>query len=804
MFSNYLKIAWRNLLNNKTYASINIVGLALGLSTCIILMLFVEYELNYDKHNVNYDRILRIDTKMSFGGDESVAALSPDSIGPILISEFNEVIATTTFSAMSETLVEYDGVKTYEDGIAEAQRQIFDIFSFDIVQGSIDELQRTAQSVAISSGFAERLFTNSEVKNNNPIGQTLIINDELYSIGIVFADLPGNAHQQFDALIFKEAPDAASSASPSGARRVIIRNSNYILLANPLTPLEIDRMAQEYNETYMAGFPMSIQFTSLTDIHLYDQATGGPPVGSIYFVLAMAAAGFFILGIAAINYVNLALAASMKRTREVGMRKVVGAGKGQLMMQFLGESLVVTLVAFVVAIGMTQAAMILLPIDQWLSAELSLGSFLNLRLAAIWFISLIALSILTGLYPAFYLASINPVSALKAKVKSGTLARYASQGFLVIQFAISITALCCALLMTTQYMFMTSRDMGFRPENIIAVPIRSSQLAQQLDPLRLALENQDGIESVGIGFRPPGIPSVQVGGRAEDDKGIMQDIIFSYNLIGSGYLQTIDTPLLIGDYFDSAATSQSNMPLLVNQAFARRLNLENPLGVQVNMAGRNGTVVGLVQDFHFDSAQLEIEPLVIAPMSNMSSMLQQQPVKAYLVVRAIEGRLDQALQSLSATWPEFDLENPLSFELLEDRLAESYQSEQNQIFLVSSLAVLCILISSMGLFGLVSINIEQRRKEITMRKILGSSIQGIVMLLFRNILLLVAFAALIAVPASWYVFQLWLQSFSFQAAVNPLLIGLSIIVTGIIALLTVSGQCLRIARTNPADNLKYE
>jgi|GEM_PF-4596896 len=809
MFFNYMKIAIRNLARDKTNTLINLLGLSMGISACLILLLYVRYELSYDSFNENHERILRVDTQMSFGDMDNRIARSTPTVGSILVQEFPELEAYTTFFIREETLVEYANVRNFEASIAEARRDIFELFSYDILHGSVDYLNGFPQAIAVSRSFAERYATlngSSESASTATIvdflGEALEIDDELYTVGLIFEDLPGNAHWDYDALLFLEAAGDAVHPAPG---RIMIRDTSYVLATEPLSQSRLNTIASQYNEKYLAGFPMAIDFTALDDIHLYDPASGGPPGGSIAFVLIMSAAAFFLVFIASVNYINLAIARSLGRTQEIAMRKVLGANREQLITQFLGESFLLIFLAVLIALVLSQLAVTFLPLQQWLNAELGFDLLLEPSLLLTLIAGACTIALLTGLYPALYLSAIKPASAFRNLRIKGSLAYYLSQGFMLIQFIVSIIALASALLMTVQYRYMTGKDMGFVAENLLSIPLRNENLVLQSDSLINTLNASGVVESSGITFRPPyGTGGTIIAGRVENGEGVMQEGSYSFNRIGRGYLETLGVDLLEGDYFDAEASSDSNIRYIVNEAMVRQLAWAEPLGKELNLANSPGQVVGVVRDFHFDSVEREIEPVVMAPFSNLSDDLTQMPGRqtlAHLMVRPREGSMQEALDYLSELWPQFDSENPFTYEVVEEEILATYQPEKYQIYLISALALLCIVIATMGLYGLTSFKISQKSKEISMRKILGGSIASIMLLLYRQVIALVAFASSLGIPVAWYLFQQWMESFAYQANINPALLVVPAPLVLLFALATVSKQCFRVAAANPAAYL---
>jgi putative ABC transport system permease protein len=799
MLKNYLKSAFRNIKRHKGYASINIAGLAIGMACCILIVMYIATELSYDRYHENADRIFRLGLDANVGGSKVVTPISNVPSAPALIQEYPEVLDAVRIRTVSRTSVEYEDKQFYENGILYADNSIFSIFTFPMTRGDPKTALETAYSVVLTEDTAKRYFGDQD-----PVGKTLTLNNESnFVITGVMKNVPPNSHFTFDMLCSYE-------TLYDGNREIMeewfnFRDYTYLLLSEGFDYRELEDKFPALIEKHMGstlqalGGEINFFLQPLTSIHLHSNLENEmSPNSSITYIYIFAAVALFILCIACINFMNLATARSSTRAKEVGMRKVVGAGRKELIRQFLGESFLYSILSLMMALLLSRLA---LPFVKSLS-----GQDLGIDLTRVpWFIpGLIGFALFVGLlagsYPALFLSAFRPSQVLKGNLKAGSAHSPLRSILVVSQFMISISLIIGTGIILSQIRFMKNKSLGFDKENVLVVEIRDRNMRKSLDSIKAEIHKVPGVLSVSSTSLVPGQePSVQPfipEGYTEKQAQLME--IF---WVDHDFFPTLGMEIVEGRNFSLEFGTDSSSAVIINETAARRYGWENPIGKTIRAPGDEitewdtYTVVGVVKDFHRTSLRSVIAPQIIG---NDPGRFDE------LVIRIAPENLDSTLGLLKGKWEGINPQHPFDFFFLDTLLDSQYGAEERLSDILSAFSVFAIFIACLGLFGMASFAAEQRTKEIGIRKVLGASVPGVVALLSKDFLKLIAMANLIAWPLAYFGMHKWLQNFAYKTGINVwIFIFTGVIALGI-ALATVSYQSVKAALLDPVKAIKYE
>lgn len=808
MFQNYIKIALRNLMKHKAYSLINIIGLSLGIACCIMIFLFVADELSYDRQHDNADQIYRVVTDMNVGGKSLPLAVTPFPMAPALQEDFPEIKETVRIVKWGNPLLSKGDDSFYEQNFFWAEPAVFDVFSFPLQKGDPATALRDPNSVLLTQETAIKYFGDAD-----PLGQTLTYgNDRELMVTGVLANLPGNSHIQFDFLgSFATLEDILGPGGSLQVWHAFWPIYTFIKVDNPVgdIPALTDKLPQ-FVDAHMhddiaksIGRTYAVHLQPLTDIYLHSQRLSEMASGNIIYVYTFSAIAVFILLIACINFMNLATARSARRAKEVGMRKVLGAFRFQLIYQFLGESVFISLISLPLAFVLVN---LFLPVFNDLSGkELMLSQlggpiFFLLAGLCILFVGLGA-----GSYPAFFLSSFKPIVALKGRIASGVAGRSPLRRALVIfQFGISIVLIVSTAVVYNQLDFVRNKKLGFDKDQVIVVSSSDQEVQAKYDVLYEQFLQSPHIANVSAANVVPGksslaTPVLKVGG-SNDEKWEMSTLP-----IDPDFVETLGIKLAAGRNYDRDITSDTLEAFLLNEAAVGQFGWQSPeeaIGKQIEWlglgTGLRGTVIGVVEDYHFASLHAPIAPALMVP-GNLWPMGTN-----FIMVRSRTSDLSNALAYLKDTWQQVIPDRPFQYTFLDEDFGALYQSEEKlgKIFII--FATLAILIACLGLFGLSAFAAEQRTKEIGIRKVLGATAPNIVYLLSKEFVVLVVAANAIAWPAAYFIMDYWLQNFAYKVGIGWEVFALAAMLALFIALLTVSFQSIKAAFSNPVKTLRYE
>lgn len=799
MIKNYIKIAFRNLWKNPSYSFINIFGLAIGLTCFILISLFVQFELSYDTFHEKADRIYRI-AKENPGKDylgTNRFAVTPAPLVKALMEEFPEVEHATQVDQVN-ALLEYGNKKFYEDGIF-ATEHFFNVFSFPLLQGDPGTALAEPNSIILTESLAKKYFGDT-----NPVGQSMTIlrsneQAEMEIVGVA-KDVPANSHFTFDYLI-------SMSSWDSYAGYIDHWDSNNYLTYASLRPdhslpdftFKLSALARKYlsQYDYYQRHPDEITTyfpQALTDIHLRSHLNFEFGInGDIRYVYLFSAIALLILLIACINYMNLAMARSVIRAKEVGMRKVMGAHRGQLIGQFMGEGIIPSVVALIVAIVLVE---LLLPTFNTLTArQMSLNLIQNGGLPAILVLIGVGAGILAGSYPAFMMSSFHPIRVMTGNVRGKTGKTTLRNMLVVAQFVITILLIIGTIVIQKQLHYIQNTNTGIDRDHVVSVTIRDDAIHGRYPALKQTLLNHPNVLGVTASHNNPTRIASQSGTRRWEGAEEGQHISIYHMPVQHDFIDLFGIELVKGRDFSEAITTDGREGMLINETLARQLGWEEPIGKWLYLNGRDGHIIGVMKDFNFQSFHQKMGPLALYLDTGQFS---------HVLVKVRQEEMQETITFLSETMAEFSPEYPFEYQFLDDAYNRMYQTEIRLGGLFNYFTVIALLIACLGLFGLVAFTTSRRTKEIGVRKVLGATVTNIVTLLSKDFLKLVLLGFVIAVPIAWYAMNQWLADFVYRIEIGPGIFAIAGGAALLIALATVSWQSIKAALMNPVNSLRNE
>jgi putative ABC transport system permease protein len=800
MSKNYLMIALRHIKRSKGYSFINIAGLAIGMTCCIMIMLWVQDELSFDRYHENADRIYRLTVDANLGAPLR-APVSNAISAPTLVGEYPEVLSAARIERPGRASVKYGDIQFYEENVGYADNSIFEVFTFPMISGDPKSALSTAYTVVITEEMAEKYFGDED-----PIGKILKFDGETdHTVTGVVENVPSNSHFTFDMLRSFETLYMENREEMEQGMR--FRYFTYLLLADNADYRELEQKLPTLVETQLGpvinslGGSMKFLLQPLTSIHLHsDMGYDLSANGNIAHVYLFAAIALFILLIACFNFINLSTARSASRAKEVGIRKTFGAARNKLIRQFLGESVIYSVLAIFLSSILLELS---LPLFNSLAGrELSFH-----YLQTPWFIPglllfALAVGFVAGFYPAFFLSSFQPVRVLQGGLKAGLSNSRFRSVLVLIQFAISITLIIGTITIYNQLYFMKNKKLGFNKKQVVVIPGIDDTIRQSLSTLKEELAAVPGVLHVAASSRVPGRGVMKGVLRPEgfsEDQPVTMDLL----TVDPDFLPTMGIELAAGRNFSNDLASDTTDAVIINQAAARKIGWDDPIGKKFIFTPPPGsetpitsaTVVGVVKDFHISSLHQRIEPLFVDyALERMST----------ITVKIAPDNISGTLELLKSKWEGIVPNKPFDYQFLDETFDSQYRSEERMGNIALSFSLLAIFIGCLGLFGMSAFSAEQRTKEIGIRRVLGASVTGIVGLLSKEFLMLVAIANLIAWPIAYYAMDKWLQDFAYRID-----IGLGIFIPAgiaalLIALVTISFQATKAALNNPIDSLRYE
>lgn len=787
---NQIKTALRNIRRQKGYSLINIAGLAIGLTVCMLIVLWVVDEWSYDRFNVHASQIYRVYRDESATKTNSTSVLTPPPMAAALKRDFPEIIKSTRFGYWQRHLVTYKDKCFNEIGHMHVDPDFFDMFSFPLVKGNPETVFSDPYSVVLTEKTAAKYFGEED-----PIGRTLTVNNsfDVLVTGIIRNESL-NSSLEFDLLSPFEILLKESIGEDNADNWGFNSFGTYVLLAQSADAESLDQKLKIYLKKYNEEDTDGLALQPLTDIHLFSNL--GHDLrnrGDIKYVWIFSALAVFVLIIACVNFMNLTTARSANRAREVGLRKVVGAQRPQLIRQFFGESILMALIALVIALFLVE---LLLPMFNSLSGKELNSAWRGNSSFLLVFIGLsIITGILSGIYPAMLLSSFQPVKILNGTMRSSGANPFFRKALVIFQFSLSVFLIIGMFVISSQLNYMRNIDLGFNRDQIIHVSMHG-ELHDKYEAIRERfLKNPNVLHITASMALPtniqstPGTPMWE--GKPED--AVME---IKADFIDYDYIETFEIPLVEGRSFSREFSSDLETAFIVNEEAVRRMGLAKPVvGKKFGFWGIDGQIIGVMKDGHFQSLHHKIEPLVF-------KMFPDWLRRFYVKIRS--DNLSSTIKALEKTWGEMNLGYPFEYRFLDEDFDNLYRSEARLGNIFEAFAALAVFIACLGLFGLASFTAQQRTKEIGIRKVLGSSTSRIVALLNQEFLKWIALASLIAWPIAYFTMRIWIQKFAYRADIEMWMFFLSAAIALAVALITVSFQTLRAARANPVNSLKHE
>ncbi len=798
----HLRPALRSLRKHQGITFINVVGLAVGLACCLLIARYVLHERSYDRFHAHGERVYRLspDVTMPSGTQSWTATQGP--LAPALMEVFPEV-ETAVRLYNGEAVIQHDAVRHVEENLQYADAAFLDVFSFPLLQGDAATALQAPSSIVLTASMARKYFGTESV-----LGETLVLDGtRTHTITGVLADLPSNTRFDFDVLLPIE------TLKETGPEWLFeswgdFFFTTYVQLAEGQRPQDfiakLDRFIDENVPFLREGMSPSYVLEAVPDLYLYSDRgadSGAQRRASLYLFAIVA---LFILGIACINFMNLATARSAERATEVGVRKTVGAGRGSLVAQFLTESMLVAILAGVLAVGLASLAypaFVALTGKAMPTSIFAEPLLLGLLAAAVLVVGLAA-----GSYPALVLSGFRPAAVLKGAFRHSAQGVWLRKGLVVLQFGISVVLIVGTGVVYSQLSYLNNQDLGFDKEQLLVLEFDAAQLTgaeadaePPIETIKESLAQQTSVEGVSASRAVPGTRTVSALTTLQTaDRSDWQNTLTTY-LVDDDFLATYELDLAAGRFFTPQFASDAEEAIIINETMARTLGFTQPqdaLGTTFQQWGNEGTVVGVVQDFNFASLH--------APILPMSMRLASAAQTQYLTLRVATNDLPNTLSDIRASWETLVPQYPFTYRFLDESFDEAYRAEQQFGRLFGTFAALAILIACLGLFGLAAYAIQQRIKEIGVRKVLGASVPSLIGLLSKDFLQLIGVAFVIAAPLAYFGAQRWLDGFAYHTDPSLVLFALSGVLVAAIALVTVSYEALRVASINPTECLRSE
>jgi len=802
MFRNYLLIAWRSIIKNPGYAAINIIGLAVGIAFSTLMYIYVSNELSYDSFHSKSDRLYRIITVDKRVPDDvrQYGQIVPP-VGPALVEDYPEVVGQIRlYQPNGQVVFDINGEKHQEREWFITHNDFFKYFDFEFLYGDAQTAFTSPKSMVITEKAAQKYFGHKDL-----VGEVLETGGYgPVTITGVLRDLPENSHLKFS-MLFSDV-DTNESWADYLNNWQSFGAYTYILLDENSNISDLNNKMADFGERYMGPMAqvMSIEYQAIRDIYLdSEQIEAGinEKTGEIHYIYIFGSLGIFILLIASINYINLATAKATFRAKEIGVRKSIGAARGQLAIQFVTESFVVTGLGYLIATG------ILVAVLPYFNAMADTSFAVDGQSLMIYLLPLTAIAVtialLSGTYPALYLSKQKAADTLKGEVVSGKSSAGLRKGLVVFQFVLTIVMILSTIVISRQLNYVNNKALGFNEERLLVIDINSRNVRAQFQTMKNELATIPGVDAVGVSSRVPmewkNIREVFM--KSDYSQLAPNDSIKSY-LMGfdEGMMETFKFDMAEGSYFGSNSANDSTR-IILNEAAVEALKLTDPIGARVSVLGGrgsyNGQVIGVIKDFNFQSLHQKISPLIIGAWNNPASMIDYFTLK-------VNGDIARVIDAAAAVHDRFDLNSPMEYHFLDQQMDKNYEAEQRAGLIFKLGAALSILVACLGLFGLASFTIQKKSKELGVRKVLGAGDGQLFVLLSSSFAKQVGVAFLIATPIGYYVTDQWLSAFEYHINPGVGTFVLSGLIAAFIALVTISYRAYKAVHSNPIDSLKYE
>ena len=789
MLKNLIKTAIRHIIKHFGYSILNILGLTLGITSALFLIIYVSDEVSYDRYNVKADRIYRVSSNIKEPDDQFIWTVAQIPFGPQVVHDYPEVQSFVRFINMPRSLFKYEDKEFNEERFYFVDSTLFDIFTYKVLKGEVKSALLEPKKIILTEKIANKYFGKED-----PIGKTLKTGTDAYEVTGVIEDVPTNSHFRFDGVASRNnLPKQLGTWGNFGV-------FTYLLFPEHFDVKTFETKMQGMYDTYMkpifGGMHITITYIlePITRIHLYSTKSGEPePTGSITYVYIFGIVAIFLVLIAAMNYMNLATARSTRRAREVGLRKVVGSRRSPLIFQFLSESMVFTLISLLISIILI---IVLLPKFN----ELAGKSFnLHILYTPVVLLSLLAVVIIVGIfggsYPAFFLSRFSPVTVLKGVITQGSAGSLFRKILVIIQFTVSVVMIICTLIVFKQLNYLKTMDQGFDQKNVVGLELNGPMI-RKYPVLKQSLRDNQNIKYVTSTNSPVGEGSGKLIFQVETDQGMAQKGI-NFTIVDHDFVETMGIKMVSGRDFQQDMPSDTLTAVVVNETFVRRMGWKEPIGKKVEAGNANqlrARVIGVMKDYHQTGMYNNIESLLLA----------YRPLNNVIYIKLSGNETKATLAFIESKWKDIFPDQPFAYTYLAERFNRQFEADEKRGLIFTIFTILAILIACLGLFGLASYMVEQRTKEIGIRKVFGANEKTILGLISKDFLLLVSIGIIIAVPVAYYFMNKWLENYVYRMKIGiPLLITAALL-TIVITFITISYKAYQAAVMNPAQALKTE
>lgn len=792
MFKNYLKTAWRNLMKSKVFSFINILGLTIGITVCMMIFLFIMNEFGVDRFHKDGDRIYRVMRGFVRDGESKSVSYLSGMYEPALLNDFKGQIEDAIRVNPNDNLVTIGNQSFHEKRELDVDSNFFSFFSFPLIKGDAKTVLKDPHSVVLTETTAKKYFGSID----KALGKLIMLNKDLpLKVTGIAKDVPFNSHLVFDIVV------PLSNFRNMGTMTTWVNNGmyTYVRLAPQVTEAQVEKQLPQFMEKYMGsdmrkyGFNFTLGLTPLKDIYfenaVFDSARHGDKT-VVYIFLSVAV---LILLIACINFMNLSTIRAAERSKEVGLRKVLGALRNNLIWQFIGESVLLTTISCILSVGL------LLLVMPWYNQLLGCSLTVSWNALSIWLFLvsvIVVVGFLAGSYPAFFLSAFSPIQALKGKLRLGKGGSSFRHALVIVQFSISVFLIVGTIIITKQMNYVKNKQLGYNQEQTLLVRIDNGDIYDNMDVFRNELQKNSMVQSVSIMSGEPG-------GFFDGYVFDVQDHAERWNarteFADFEIVKTLGLKIIAGRNFSGSFPTDTTDAVLINKTAAAKLGWtpEQAIGKWIENTVRDTAkrrIIGVVADFNFQSLKADIEPLVIAPNRD----------RRVVVIRLKPGNIQAGVAIAERAYKNVASAYPFEYSFLDQQFNDMYQKDIRQQTVLTVFAVLAIFVACLGLFGLASFTATKRFKEIGVRKVLGSSVQGIVVLLSKDLLKPVLIATCIALPVGYYAMDKWLQNFAYKTPLSWWVFALAALATFGIALITVSIKAIRAAVANPVESLRTE
>lgn len=790
MIKNFFLTALRNISRNKVFTVINITGLAIGLAASLLILLWIQDELSFERYNVKAENIYRVEEDQNYSGEIYHVTVTPHPSGPEWKEKIPEIKEQTRISWLPRLLFRNGDKAFFESAIVGADSGIFNIFTFPFLYGDPSDALRNPNSIVLTEKLAKKYFGNE-----NPVGKVFSVeNKHQLTVSGVMKDLPGNSIFRFEGLIpYSFLKQNGASSDEWGSNSILTfvlleKGADINAVNKKLTDVVLEHIPQT-RTTYVL-FP-------LLDIHLHEQFGFKHSNGSILVLYIFTIIALFILLIASINFINLSTAKAASRAKEIGIRKVSGADQKTMIIQFMLESMIMVIIAMVFSFIIV--GLLLNTFNNISGKHFILDDLFHWKFILSFIAVGLAAGLFSGFYPALYLSSFKPAAVLKGEIMQGKGGARLRKGLVILQFSLSVLIAVSATFMYLQVKYMLNKNLGFDKENLIAIPM-SERMKKGYYSLKSDLSSETLIEGVTATMSHPVHMGSNSGGASWDGKDPDKEVLIGMNAVEYDYMKTMKIDLVSGRDFsrdfqgDKARDTLGNF--MVNEEVGKLMNIDDPIGRNFNFIGLHGTIVGVMKNFHFKGADQPIEPMAFA--------LADTSYLNFILVRLKPGQTKEALAVVESAWNKAIPDFPLQYTFIDQDYENLFRTEMRLSELLKYFTILAIIIACLGLYGLSSYSTVRRTNEIGIRKIMGADSHDVILTMIKEFLGPILISLVIALPLGWIIVEKLLRQFPYRIEINALVflaIGISAL---LIAIFTVGYQAFRATRVNPAEALKIE